>query len=166
MASFHLQPTEAASNSSSTGTPASAQYTPDSGASDNENATSSSNRPPAGSLRVQTEFPAEVDYISDDEGQDEGYDSYDDQKTKPKGAVAATKYTTAEEKQVVKKFDRKLVPFLALLYLLSFLDRSSESVFCLGRVHQKLIALQILEMQKSLDSWTICVFHLLNMNGF
>jgi len=131
MASFHLQPTEAASYSSSTGTPASAQYTPDSGASDNENASLSSNRPPAGSLKLQTDFRAEADYISDDEGQDEGYDSYDDQEAKPKRAAAATKYTATEEKQVVKKFDRKLVPFLALLYLLSFLDRSSKSVYCL-----------------------------------
>ncbi|EAA64222.1 hypothetical protein AN2178.2 [Aspergillus nidulans FGSC A4] len=35
------------------------------------------------------------------------------------------KYTAVEEQQVVKKFDRRLVPFLALLYLLSFLDRSN-----------------------------------------
>ncbi|RHZ47169.1 putative MFS transporter [Aspergillus thermomutatus] len=125
MASFHLQPTEAASYSSSTGTPCSAQYTPVSGASDNENASSSSNRPPAGSLRLQTEFRAEADCISDDEGQDEGYDSFDDREAKPKRAGVATKYTTTEEKEVVKKFDRKLVPFLALLYLLSFLDRSN-----------------------------------------
>src|SRR5437773_7740620 len=34
-------------------------------------------------------------------------------------------YTPDEERAVVKKFDRKLVPFLALLYMLSFLDRSS-----------------------------------------
>ncbi|GAQ06210.1 hypothetical protein ALT_3531 [Aspergillus lentulus] len=125
MASYHLQPTEAASYGSSTGTPVSAQYTPDSGASDNENASSSFKRPPSGSLRLQTDFRAEADYISDDEGQDEGYDSYDDQEAKPKRAVVGTKYTAAEEMQVVKKFDRKLVPFLALLYLLSFLDRSN-----------------------------------------
>jgi len=34
-------------------------------------------------------------------------------------------YTEKEELAVIKKFDRKLVLFLAFLYLLSFLDRSS-----------------------------------------
>jgi hypothetical protein len=34
-------------------------------------------------------------------------------------------YTPDEERAVLRKFDRRLVPFLALLYMLSFLDRSS-----------------------------------------
>lgn len=34
-------------------------------------------------------------------------------------------YTAEEEAEVVRKFDRKLVLFVALLYMLSFLDRSS-----------------------------------------
>lgn len=37
-------------------------------------------------------------------------------------------YTQEEEDIVVKKFDRRLVLFLAFLYLLSFLDRSSKYV--------------------------------------
>lgn len=37
-------------------------------------------------------------------------------------------YTAEEEAAVVRKFDRRLVLFVALLYLLSFLDRSSMSV--------------------------------------
>lgn len=36
-------------------------------------------------------------------------------------------YTTEEERAVVRKFDRKLVLFMALLYMLSFLDRSSQT---------------------------------------
>lgn len=36
-------------------------------------------------------------------------------------------FTADEEMAVVRKFDRRLVLFVALLYLLSFLDRSSES---------------------------------------
>lgn len=36
-------------------------------------------------------------------------------------------YTPDEERAVVKKFDRKLVFFVALLYMLSFLDRSSKA---------------------------------------
>jgi len=35
-------------------------------------------------------------------------------------------YTPDEERSVVKKFDRRLVLFVALLYMLSFLDRSSR----------------------------------------
>jgi hypothetical protein len=44
-------------------------------------------------------------------------------------------YTPAEERKVLKKLDRHLVLFLALLYMLSFLDRSSKfmvSGFSLG----------------------------------
>ena len=37
-------------------------------------------------------------------------------------------YTLEEERAIVKKFDRKLVLFMALLYMLNFLDRSS--MFC------------------------------------
>ena len=36
------------------------------------------------------------------------------------------RWTEEEEQAMVKKFDRRLVLFLALLYMLSFLDRSSE----------------------------------------
>lgn len=34
-------------------------------------------------------------------------------------------YTPDEERSVIRKFDRRLVLFVALLYMLSFLDRSS-----------------------------------------
>jgi hypothetical protein len=34
-------------------------------------------------------------------------------------------YTHAEEQTIVRKFDRRLTLFIALLYMLSFLDRSS-----------------------------------------
>lgn len=36
-------------------------------------------------------------------------------------------YTPDEDKKVLRKLDRKLVGFMALLYCLSFLDRTSES---------------------------------------
>ena len=35
-------------------------------------------------------------------------------------------YSHVEERAVVKKLDRRLVLFVALLYMLSFLDRSSK----------------------------------------
>lgn len=38
-------------------------------------------------------------------------------------------YTPDEEERVIKIFDRRLVLFVALLYMLSFLDRSSMYCF-------------------------------------
>lgn len=35
-------------------------------------------------------------------------------------------YTLEEERRVVQKFDLRLTMFMALLYMLSFVDRSSE----------------------------------------
>ena len=64
---------------------------------------------------------------SDYDGGHNGYESGQD--FRPKEASRARslpEYTIAEEREVVKKLDRKLVPFLALCYLLSFLDRSSK----------------------------------------
>lgn len=37
-----------------------------------------------------------------------------------------TLYTPDEERLVIKTFDRRIVLFIALLYMLSFLDRSSK----------------------------------------
>ena len=39
--------------------------------------------------------------------------------------VAFTSYTLEEENRVIRKFDLRVVLFVAFLYLLSFLDRSS-----------------------------------------
>lgn len=51
--------------------------------------------------------------------------------TKRRGSASTTQsfmlYTPDEERAVIKKFDRRLVSFVSLLYMLSFLDRSSES---------------------------------------
>lgn len=44
-----------------------------------------------------------------------------------RGAENPTDYSLEEERVVVRKLDRHLVLFLALLYMLSFLDRSSAS---------------------------------------
>lgn len=43
------------------------------------------------------------------------------------GGSSFESFTREEEQRVVKKLDRRLVLFVALLYLFSFLDRSSES---------------------------------------
>lgn len=53
-------------------------------------------------------------------------------------SVSSTKsyelYTPDEDRKVLGKLDRRLVGFMALLYCLSFLDRSSELGFSLCRM--------------------------------
>lgn len=73
-------------------------------------------------------------FVSVTDGYDEeGYDSELEYKTRHRlrrqmsiGAGANAEYTAEEEKEVVKRLDKRLVLFLALLYMLSFLDRSSK----------------------------------------
>lgn len=62
---------------------------------------------------------------SDDESKEEGFHL-----RSRRGSDATDQtfmlYTPDEEQSVIRKFDRRLVLFLALLYMLSFLDRSSR----------------------------------------
>lgn len=79
-----------------------------------------------GNLRLQTDFGDDAETtepISGDE--DNRFDSDEDVEGKAGQVGDGPKYTPEEEKEVVSVFDRRLVPFLALLYLLAFLDRSS-----------------------------------------
>lgn len=74
-------------------------------------------------------------FVSVTDGYDEeGYDSELEYKTRHRlrrqmsiDAGTNAEYTAEEEKEVVKRLDKRLVLFLALLYMLSFLDRSSKS---------------------------------------
>lgn len=71
-----------------------------------------------------------------DEDTEDEYDEEDEPRTRgirlhPRSASVSTTasfqlYTYEEEEEVVRKFDRKLVVFVALLYMLSFVDRSSK----------------------------------------
>ena len=73
-----------------------------------------------------------------DEGSNDSSEDSDDANTGLKrsrtGSASTTRsfqlYTPDEEAAVVKKFDRRLVLFVALLYMLSFLDRSSRFPTC------------------------------------
>lgn len=125
MSSLPPPPTDAAASSSSSSSSA-ARYTPVSDGSEEDNVPSRSNHQRGASLRLQTDFDQADDRLSQDDDSDDGFLSYGDS---PVSSTKSgfSKYTALEEKEIVKKFDRKLVPFLALLYMLSFLDRSSES---------------------------------------
>jgi hypothetical protein len=72
----------------------------------------------------------------DDEGEEE--EEYEDSGRRRRASVSTVQsyqlYTPDEERAVVRKFDRKLVLFVALLYMLSFLDRSSTSTYLLSQV--------------------------------
>ncbi|KAL4780643.1 major facilitator superfamily domain-containing protein [Aspergillus varians] len=117
MASFRPPLAGPASIESSGSSTSNLQYTPVSDGSVDEQ----SSRNSAGPLKLHTDFGI-PDRFSDDDGDEYNYND----EAQPKfSRPRAPKYTPAEEQQVVRKFDRRLVPFLALLYLLSFLDRSN-----------------------------------------
>ncbi|KKK23210.1 hypothetical protein AOCH_001884, partial [Aspergillus ochraceoroseus] len=120
MAPLRPSPAEAASvGSSGSSSNSNVLYTPSSDRSEER-----SSRRPAAPLKVQTDFGTSQDQFSDNDEADEEY-NYDDEARPKFNRPRLPQYTEVEEQQVVKKFDRRLVPFLALLYLLSFLDRSN-----------------------------------------
>lgn len=63
--------------------------------------------------------------------QDDGDDIQDEARSqyRRRGSASTTQsfqlYTPDEERAVIRKFDRRLVLFVHILYMLSFLDRSS-----------------------------------------
>lgn len=118
MTSFRPPLAGPASDKSSGSSTSNAQYTPVSDGS----VEGQSSRNPGGPLKIQTDFGDVQDPFSEDDGDSFNYND----EARPKfSRPRVPKYTPVEEQQVVRRFDRRLVPFLALLYLLSFLDRSS-----------------------------------------
>lgn len=68
----------------------------------------------------------------DDDDDDDVEHSLIAGRSRSPGSVASFQlYTPDEERAVRRKFDRKLVLFVALLYMLSFVDRSSTGIFFL-----------------------------------
>ncbi|KAJ5165920.1 Major facilitator superfamily domain general substrate transporter [Penicillium capsulatum] len=123
MTGLYLPP--AAETASSDASSSNQQYTPVSGESGEGTPTVKPKKSPVGPLRLQTNFdePETSGPVSDVDGKADN--SGDELEGKDARAVSAPKYSPEEERDVVRVFDRKLVPFLALLYLLSFLDRSN-----------------------------------------
>ncbi|PYH43957.1 putative MFS transporter [Aspergillus saccharolyticus JOP 1030-1] len=132
-------------------------YTPASDRSEEDGPSSRAARPTAGALRVQTDFSNEDDRLgSSDDDIDDGYDSYDDdiRPSSSRDSQDLRKYTPREEQQVVKRFDRKLVPFLALLYLLSFLDRSNIGNAKIAGLEEDL------QLSSSQYEWLLTAFYI------
>ena len=73
-------------------------------------------------------------------------------------------YTPDEERAVVKRLDRRLVLFMAFLYMLSFLDRSSKvRQVCCNSLTQRF---QTLAMQRLQASLPISISVHRSMSGF
>lgn len=84
------------------------------------------------SFKLQSRVPdAEKGAMEHEDESEEGDEEEYLARRGRRGSVSTTHsfqlYTPDEERAVVRKFDRKLVLFVALLYMLSFLDRSSMS---------------------------------------
>lgn len=83
---------------------------------------------------TSTWTPASTELTLTDEkdrenAESESSDSQEDVDTQPhrlhRVGTMSKDYTDAEEQTILRKFDRRLVLFIALLYMLSFLDRSN-----------------------------------------
>jgi hypothetical protein len=76
------------------------------------------------SFKLQKREKSEVDGAVDDTDEERYHDA-----PRRRASVSTVQsyqlYTPDEERAVVRKFDKRLVLFVALLYMLSFLDRSS-----------------------------------------
>lgn len=86
------------------------------------------------SFRLQRRGPDVEKKIPEEDDEDEEPAEYEERGRRGHRASVSTThsfqlYTPDEEHAVVRKFDRNLVLFVALLYMLSFLDRSSEDAF-------------------------------------
>ena len=124
-------------------------------------------------LRLQTSFRDNAETGGPVSGGEEnGYDSEEDLEGKRIRAGEDQNYTIQEEKEVVSRFDRRLVTFLALLYLLAFLDRSSmsnrkynvQSRILTGRIdigNAKIAGLQDdLNLSSSQYEWLLTAFYI------
>lgn len=67
-----------------------------------------------------------IDFGPGSEDEDEDDDGYYYSGRRVRHESVSKSFTAEEERRVVKKFDRRLTLLMALLYMLSFLDRSSE----------------------------------------
>ena len=78
---------------------------------------------------TSTDYTPEGDEKDTENAESESSDGEEDAGGKPprlrRIGTMSKDYTDAEEQTVLRKFDRRLVLFIALLYMLSFLDRSN-----------------------------------------
>jgi len=81
------------------------------------------------SFELRTIAPGGEPAAKDEDGEDDGF-LPSARRASIDSAQSFELYTPDEDRVVRRKLDRKLVAFMALLYCLSFLDRSSECSRC------------------------------------
>lgn len=114
-----------ASASSSNSSSSNARLTPDSKSEDSDLEMEEYGE--SYKMQPRVERATAVDDDDEDGEKDEEKNNPRRRGTSPSTVHSFQLYTPDEEQAVVRKFDRKLVSFVALLYMLSFLDRSSLS---------------------------------------
>jgi MFS family permease len=115
------------------------------------------------------ELPERSSFHPHEQLESEDEDEKDDHEH---GQQFAPSYTAEEERTVIKKFDRRLVLFMALLYMLSFLDRSSKydgsravqssaNIACIDIGNAKIAGLeQDLHLTSSQYEWLLTAFYI------
>lgn len=146
--SHYYSPSDRLSSSSSPDNHAASRFTPDDSSSNNDddyrggegmgisttNLQMTSDNIEAYELRDIVVGRSTTKDFSDDEEDDDDDNDKSSEEFEIGGDLENDQnlvYTAEEERTVVRKFDRRLVLFVALLYMLSFLDRSSASQFFL-----------------------------------
>jgi hypothetical protein len=99
------------------------RFMPSPGSSYSSDGMSIFNEPNA--IELQTISPHDVPLLTEGDAEDDGLLPYA-RRTSVGSTQSYELYTPDEDKSVLKKLDRRLVAFMAMLYCLSFLDRSSE----------------------------------------
>ena len=118
--------------SSTSRTPAPTQATPESDAEDSDVESVAALRGGEGSTELRKLRNSSEERSQHGNGDHEDSSSDDESEkehARPVRRVGSRskEYTDEEEKAIVRKFDRRLTLFIALLYMLSFLDRSSQT---------------------------------------
>lgn len=99
------------------------QFTPSARSSHSSDGLAMPNEPNSFELRT---IAPHNDPLAHDDGEEEHGLLPNTRRASIDSAQSYELYTPDEDRVVLKKLDRRLVLFMALLYCLSFLDRSSE----------------------------------------
>jgi hypothetical protein len=120
------------SSSSPPRTPAPTQTTPESDADDSDVESVSALREGGHNfelrkIRNSSEKGSHNGSFDQEEASSEDDSEKEDLRPARRVGSRSKEYTHEEEQAIVRKFDRRLTLFIALLYMLSFLDRSSQT---------------------------------------
>lgn len=162
------------SSSSTPETPAATQAIPESDADDSDVESVVALRGGEGRAELRkTRNSSEKRSYHGSRDQDESFSEEDSEKEhiQPvrREGLRSKEYTHEEERAIVRKLDRRLTLFIALLYMLSFLDRSSKLAPIMALAGQAVLIVassKTSEMHVSQDWTNRCRSVLHNTHGF